>query len=90
MPVQERKLTRSEWLRGRFLKWSRIILQWFGVFMIAIFIHWIFFLQTIDFKYFIAIWVGMFGQDILYQLKFVTPYDREKLIIEFKENRKHI
>jgi len=79
---------RKEWMQDRFRKWSTIILKWFGILFILLAIS-IFSYSGFSLNI-ILVWLGMFGNDLLYELGIIKPWDREKLVVEFKEDREHL
>lgn len=85
---EKEKKKRKEWLEDRYRKWSTIILKWFGLLFVLLLIALIFQLG-VDLVLF-ATWAGMFLNDLGYELGFLKPWDKEKLVVEFKEDREHI
>ena len=82
-----KKRKKVEWLKSRFYKWSLWILVWLGVLMIMILVKHFFLTTELDFKIMMGCWLGMLFNDLLYQLKIIKPYDREKLIIVYRKDK---
>lgn len=87
MGYSEYKPTKWEWVKSRFYKWCNILLVWIGIFTVLLILEYLFFKETMHLKIMIAGWAGMFLNDILYQIGFIKPYDREKLEIVYRRDK---